>query len=39
MFLHSAPHTYYQGLDVICSHISEQSTTTYFNPLVLEFYI
>jgi len=29
--LHSAPYTYYQGLDILCSHISEQSTTTYFN--------
>jgi len=33
LILHSAPYTYYQGLDIICSHISEQSTTTYFNPL------
>jgi hypothetical protein len=31
--LHSAPYTYYQGLDIICSHISEQSKTTYFNQL------
>jgi len=31
----SVPYTYeyYQGLDIICSHISEQSTTTYFNRL------
>ena len=31
--LHSAPYTFYQGLDITCSHISEQSTTTYFNRL------
>jgi len=31
--LHSAPYTYYQVLDIICSHISEQPTTAYFNRL------
>jgi hypothetical protein len=31
--LHSAQYTYYQGLDIICSHIFEQSTTTYFKRL------
>jgi len=29
------PHTHYQGLDIIRSHISEQSTTTYFNRLFI----
>ena len=31
--LHSAPYTFYQELDIICSNISEQSKTTYFNRL------
>jgi len=30
---HSVPYTYEQGLDIICSHISEQSKTTYFNRM------
>jgi hypothetical protein len=31
--LRGAPYRYHQGLDLICSHNSEQSTTTYFNRL------
>ena len=30
---HSVPYTYYQGLDIIRSHISEQSMDTYLNRL------
>jgi hypothetical protein len=33
--LHSVPYTNYQGLDIICSHISEQSTTTYFKIVLI----
>jgi hypothetical protein len=33
--MHSVPYTYYQGLDIIRSHISEQFTTTYFNRVFL----